>query len=38
MAQAKKAAEEYDQLYDSHEHFSAADLIVENRLLLNKVD
>ena len=35
---AKKKASEYDQIFDPDQLFNVADLIVENKLLIDRVD
>ena len=35
---AKKKAEEYDQIFDPNQLFNVADIIVENKLLIDRVD
>lgn len=38
MAQAKKAAEDYEKAFETEDFYNVADLIVENKLLINKFD
>jgi hypothetical protein len=35
---AKKKASEYDQIFDPDQLFNVADIIVENKLLIDRVD
>ncbi len=38
IKEAKKKAEEYDQIFDPDQLFNVADIIVENKLLIDRVD
>jgi hypothetical protein len=38
IREAKKKVEDYENIFDPDQLFSVADIIVENKLLLDKVD
>lgn len=38
IKEAKKKAAEYDQIFDPDQLFNVADIIVENKLLIDRVD
>lgn len=38
MKKAQRAAQEYEEMFDTTELYNVADLIVENKMLIDKVD
>jgi hypothetical protein len=38
IKEAQKKADEYEQIFDPEQLYSVADIIVENKLLINRVD
>ena len=38
LREAKKKADQYEQIFDPDQLFSVADIIVENKLLIDRVD